>query len=265
MRVGQRLLEYSFQRVVTAGGLVVGAVEHFGANSLRHGHARLEAAVPPAFLGGIFFCRIRAIGNQHVDPAHAGTNRFGFLVDEGLILGKAFIFRRVNIPGRLMIAGEENRFTTAVDAVAEIDHRMIEQIGRNRCRANLHLLLGRQGDILDLGLHLGFAHREIAVLQLDGHHLINAAPADRIKRAVQPQAVAGDEIGNEKWQPLNVIPVRVGNKDIGCHRQLGKQRLRKRENARTGIENNQLVEIGTHLDTGRVAAVTHCIRPWRGD
>jgi len=46
-----------------------------------------------------------------------------------LVLGVVRIFPIVNVVIRLVVAGEEQRLAVALDAVAEIDDRMIQQGG----------------------------------------------------------------------------------------------------------------------------------------
>ena len=164
-----------------------------------------------------------------------------------------------------MVPREEDGFTGALDAVAEIDDRVVQQIGRHRGTADLYALPRCQRHVLHTGLEFGLANREIAVLQLHRHHLLDAIARDRIEGTMQAQHVTRYEVRHEEWQALNVVPMGVRNQYVGGQRHLTQQGLRQRKDARARVQNDQFIGVSTHLDAGGIAAVTHGLRTGRGD
>ena len=62
---------------------------------------------------------------EGIDAAHGALDGALARVDAVLAGGVALVARRPWIAERLMVAGEEQRLAVAVDAVAEIGHRMV--------------------------------------------------------------------------------------------------------------------------------------------
>jgi hypothetical protein len=164
-----------------------------------------------------------------------------------------------------VVAGEEHRLAIAVDAIAEIDHGMIEHQRRHRGASPTLTGSPMFSVTYSMRPHLGFAHREIAVLQLHFHDLVDAAPGNDVEAAVDTHRVAGNVERREEWQALDVVPVRVGDEDVGLHRQLLQQLLRQRKYAGAGIENDQGIVIAADFDAGGVATVAHGVRARRGN
>jgi hypothetical protein len=93
-------------------------------------------------------------------------------------------------------------------------------------------------------------------------HLINESALDtramtmRTQNAnVIPRRIAG----SKKWQPLDVIPVRVREKQSRFHRlrsRLAQQVLAEKAKAAPGVENQNLIA-GPHFHAGSVSSVSH--------
>ena len=105
---GQHLREGGLQRVVAAGGLVVGAKQDLGARFPGVLDARVERAVAPALLGGVLLLRVRTVGNEHVNALHGPADTGGLLVYKGLVKGVVFITRPINVDRWLMVSGKKD-------------------------------------------------------------------------------------------------------------------------------------------------------------
>ena len=87
--------------------------------------------------------------------------------------------------------------------------------------------------------------------------------ADDVARSINRNRVARNKYRREERQTLNMIPVRMADEQIDVQRHSGEQRLRQRENASTGIQDNQCVIVGSDFDAGRVATVLAGSFSWR--
>ncbi|MNT23866.1 hypothetical protein D3C72_1593070 [compost metagenome] len=166
---------------------------------------------------------------------------------------------------RFMVAAEKQRGAAAVDAVAEVDDGMVHFRAAHARAAHVDGFAGRQGAVLDAGRHGRFADGKIAALQLHCHHVLDAAPADAVKGAMQAHAVAGHEQGREHGQAVDVVPVAVRDEDVRVDGLARRQLLCQRKDAAARIENDQAIVVGARFDARGVAAVARRARAGGGD
>jgi hypothetical protein len=167
----------------------------------------------------------------------------------------------VNIDQGLIVASKKKRLSVAIDPIAEIQHGMVEQGRRDPGVADTGRLIGFDGKVLDMRIKLGFADRKEAVLQLHGQGAMDAFIGHRIQAAVDLDAVVLDEHGREERQALNMVPMGMGNKDMRGNGHFPGQRMGQRVNAGAGVENDQIIVVGSDFYAGGVAAIFDSVRP----
>src|SRR5262249_54874489 len=93
---------------------------------------------------------------------------------------------------------------------------------------------------------------------LEGH-LVHLAADDS-------DFVPRDEGGFEKGEPLDMVPVGVGDEDMGFDRPpVLNELFAEISEAGAGVEDDELVFREPHLDTGCISAVPNGTLPWGGD
>ena len=85
----------------------------------------------------------------------------------------------------------------------------------------------------------------------------------RIGRAIDDDVIAGDEQRREKRQPMDVVPVGVGDENGAVRRRLTSQLQAQRANARAGIQYDPASRAGPDSYARRIAAVPKGLRSWR--
>ena len=122
------------------------------------------------------------------------------------------------------------------------------------------LIAHRNASLLDIvkitfGLHFTHIHRKVRRGHLLFHHpLQTAIPTGGMKNEQILRVVVH---GSEKWDAMNVVPMKVGNENVGEQRaaiRFMQQLVPQRAQACATIENIKRVA-QTYLDTRGVAAI----------
>ena len=140
---------------------------------------------------------------------------------------------------------------------------MVHVVGDNTRPAEAELTFN-QIMKTDGGAKLLDGHRKIGVLHLPGQSCLQVvAPAPW---RIEIPLIAGNEERREKREPLDMVPVRVGDQQVSAHglRSRGKQRLPETMRSGAAIEDDEGPVGWPHLHTGGVASVAQRRRPWRG-
>ena len=80
---------------------------------------------------------------------------------------------------------------------------------------------------------------------------------------MQTHAVTADEQRGKEGQAVDVVPVAVGDEDVGLDRQPREQVLGEREQAGAAIEDDQRAVVGAYFDARRVATIPDSTRTRR--
>src|SRR5262249_2183789 len=118
---------------------------------------------------------------------------------------------------------------------------------------------------VDAGAQVAHLHREIRVLHLTGHGLLEAAlEADR---RIDVELGARRERGDEERKPLDVIPVSVSDEEMQSNRL--RHRLDQMEpelaGTRAAVQDDDGAVRRSHLDAGSITSEARGVRAGRGD
>jgi len=82
---------------------------------------------------------------------------------------------------------------------------------------------------------------------------------------VDMAASSGIEKGFEHRQPIDMVPMAVGDEYMDFNRFLGGQGLAERKDSGSAVQHQPRIAIGPNFDTGRVAPVANRLWPGRWD
>ena len=95
---------------------------------------------------------------------------------------------------------------------------------------------------------------EVRILHLSRQRIFQAS----LKRArtINIEFAAGKKGRSEKWEALDVIPVRVANQEMNAMGSGPAKHVQsKHTNTRPTIEHERRAVLGTHFNTRRIAAI----------
>lgn len=204
------------------------------------------AVSPTAALGFVFLGQILGVINEHV-----GT--FGEFADVAVKNGMA----------GLVVGGVNENSVVGFEAEAETSLGMIEPHGLHNAIVKFNPLFFHVVKIA-MCRHLAHIDWEVGV----GHLLLNGAlQATSAAGGVEEKIVVGVLIKRLKeWNALDVIPVKVGEKDVGIDgggTALGHEAFAEITESGSAIKDVNVV-VDPDLHAGRVAAVLHVLqlRSW---
>ena len=183
---------------------MVGESQALGARGDRVVDRPLGGRVAPACLLRILRNRVLRIVNDEVRVRKEIDVTLVLLVPRWLTLGSC---RRVR-GMRLMIHRVHNRIAAALQAVAQRESRVIEILRGDAHFTNREFSLG---DIVKANRRCQLRQRDGEVIVL---HLTRQRPFELASErpwSIDVPRVAGDEQWCEKGEPLDMIPVRVGD------------------------------------------------------
>ncbi len=162
-------------------------------------NARTKCAMPPSDLAWVLCVGVGAVGDQDIDACNGIPDHGSLFIDKTLVFRMLRVIGVVDVVWRLMIAGKEYRFAMALDPVAKIDNRVVQQEWSNGGRSNLYGFARDQRFIFNPGFDFCLPDGKVAILQLDRHDLFNSFARHRVKGSVQSQTVARYEVRDKKW------------------------------------------------------------------
>src|ERR1035438_10081351 len=219
------------------------------------------SAVSPVFLGRIFFRRVLGIVNHDIGALHEpGMFAVEIVQDRfhpawyGIGIPKWF-------PIRLVIAEMQQRRAIRFQPVAQRDSGMIQKL-----RADLdsfHIVRTfREVMISDRRTQLSQLNRKVSVLHLARKNLRKGILG--ALRTAHVETIPRHKQRDEKWEALNVIPMRMTQQD-GSHDGLLRVRHEvsaQRPGARAAVENESRTGVCHDLDAGCIASKLD--RGWPG-
>ena len=221
--------------------------EFFHASLERERHGFIHAAVPPADVPPVFGAIILGIQNEHIGVADEINH-----------------FKIVAALARFNIGEKDDDAIGRKQPVADGDAGMIGALGADEDIADGKVEI-HQFFNLDVAGQLGERHGKIGAFHLAGERGDEAGA--RAFATENPQPAAGFVKGRKKRQALDVIPMRVRNKQGEIERpalEFIEERSAKLAQAGAGIKDDD-VRAAANLDAGGVAAVTHGARSRRGN
>ncbi len=167
-------------------------------------------------------------------------------------------------PEGLVVGHVRQRGAAARHAVADRRRGVVQVLRLDQHVAHAEEPLVELREV-DAAPQLAELHREVRVLHLPGHRLLEA-PLEA-ERRVDVQLGAREERGHEEGEALDVVPVRVADEEVepdGMGQRPGEVQA-ELTRARAAVEDDHGAVGGPDLDAGRVAAVHGRLRTGRGD
>jgi hypothetical protein len=171
----------------------------------------------------------------------------------------------MRVKERLMIPRKTHGLSATVDAIAIIADRVIHQHGTYPSIVDIeHLRFGQSPKIKRCG-QLGFRDRKIRMLKLDLEYVFDASPGSILRATVHTALGCGIKQRCEHRQAIDVIPMTVGDQQMGVDRLWTLQGLTQRENPRSRIKNQQSILVSADLNTGGITPISGRLCSWGCD
>jgi len=221
--------------------------QFFHARPERQRHGIIHTTVPPTPVPFIFGAVVLRIQNQHVGIAN-----------------KIKHIAVIAAPAHFRVREKNNDALRSKQPVTHRDAGMVGALGADEKAADGKIEIGQLLDVNVAG-ELRKRNRKISTF-----HLARERGDDAFSRALtteDAQPATGFINRRKKWQPLNMIPVRVREQQGKIERapfEFHKQRPTELAQSRAGIQDNNLAA-ATDFHASGVATITHRARPRRGN
>src|SRR3984893_7036192 len=262
-----------FHHAIDCCVVVVGVVmkEHQLARAgiERQGNGRAEGAGAPADVSLIFFVGVLRIENQNIRSVQKFDEAGPLLLGSfsRLLRTEQMGFRRMSLK-RVVWFGvrqESNRTAAGEEAISNANTRMIHEFRTHPHFADVKFHRLKFLDV-DLSGKVVQFHRKKWAGHLSLENLVQFGVGPVV--AVDSDLVLVIVGGNEKREPLDVIPMNVRDQQAELDRPRAKFVLQSDSeltNSRSRVQDNDLI-IGAHLYASGVTAITNRARPryWDG-
>ena len=162
------------------------------------------------------------------------------------------------------VGAVDQDLTVGLDPIAQAQHRVVQELGRDADVTDPELLLDQFAE-LELASHRLEVEGSIAEDQLALQQIPDRAPGLLGRPDADPIPCFVGR--SEERQALDVIPVGVGQQDVGLEGPefSGLQVASQGEKTRPGVQDQQRPVGSADLDAQGVAPVAHGTRPRRGN
>ena len=164
---------------------------------------------------------------------------------------------------RFVIGRVDERRAAGRNSVAQAGSGVIQELGANADALDGEIRLPKLYEIESGGKVFEW-HREIGVVRLTADRPREAAVDPR--RAVDGQVAPGHERRKKERQALDMVGVRVADKEVGADRLAPlSERVPKLSRARAAVEDQEGAIVGPDLDAGGVPAIADGLGTRSGD